>query len=212
MGDAGFKSREGREEAPSAGAGSERVVSVPTYHQRAQALMTIERVLRKLRRDDFDLAARAGAERPDGYPTGGDGGGHSCGVSDPTGRAVELREGRLGPDGRPRLGPATQAIGKLMEAAALLAEADSLRAAALPPVKPEDPADWCTNCEKAGELQPRGEAKAVGQGSTLCSWCHAFQREHGQLPPRALVRKHARGERIFDRDISQALQAQKAHG
>jgi hypothetical protein len=179
----------------------------PAHHQRAQAHMTIDRVLRKMRRDDHDLAARAAVERPDGYPSGGNGGGGKGGVSDPTGRTVVQRDGGRD-DGTRARRPATEAIALTMQAAALLARADSLRASALPPrVEPKEADDWCTNCEKAKELSPRGDVKAVGADSTLCTWCHAFQREHGMLPPRALVRKHARGERIYTRDIVAALQA-----
>lgn len=188
----------------------------PAHHQRAQAHMTIQKVLAKMRRDDNDLAARAAQERPDGYPEGGgSGGGGGGGHSDPTGRCVERRQGRELPDGSFKQGDATRAIALTMQAAALLAQADSLRAKALPPrVEPKDDADWCTNCEKAKELSPRGDVKAVGGESTLCTWCHAFHREHGMLPPRVLVRKHARGERIYTRDIVaalQALQPEKAH-
>lgn len=181
----------------------------PTHHQRQQAHLVIDRVLKRLRRDDYDLAARAAVERPDGYPTGGNGG-RGNDVANPTLQTVIAREGRPGHDGRPKQGPATNAIQLLMQAAELLGRADSLRASALPPVAAPEPEDWCTNCAKAGVMTARGTEKAVGKDSTLCSWCHAFNREHGQLPPRALVRKHGQGARIFDRDISQALQPDKA--
>lgn len=180
-----------------------------THHQRAQAHLTIERVVRKMRRDDADLAARAQAERPDGYPSGGQGG-HSNVAADPTGTVVVKRLNEPDEAGKRRPQHATRAIELTMKAAALLAQADSLRALALPPAVADDPDDTCTNCEKSGELSPRGDEKAVGKHSTLCSWCHAFQREHGVLPPRVLVRKHARGDRIFDRDILQALRRQEA--
>lgn len=181
----------------------------PTHHQRQQAHLVIDRVLRRLRRDDYDLAARAAVERPDGYPTGGQGG-RGNEVSNPTLRTVIQREGRPGADGRTKQGPATTAIALMMEAALLLARADTLRAAALPPVAAPEPEDWCSNCAKAGIMTARGTEKAVGKDSTLCTWCHMFNREHGQLPPRALVRKRGSGSRIYDRDILQALQPDKA--
>lgn len=180
--------------------------TAPAHHQRQQAHLVIERVLRRLRRDDYDLAARAAVERPDGYPTGSNGG-RGNEVSNPTLNAVIAREGRPGPDGRPKQGPATTAIALMMQAAELLGRADSLRASALPPVAAPEPEDWCTNCAKAGTMTARGTEKDVGKDNTLCHWCHSFNREHGQLPPRSLVRKHASGTRIYDRDVTAALRA-----
>ena len=182
----------------------------PAHHQRQQAHLVIERVLSRMRRDDYDLAARAAVERPDGYPTGGNGG-RGNEVSNPTLRTVIQREGKPDPHtGRPKQGPATTAITLMMQAAELLSRADSLRAAALPPVAAPEPEDWCSNCAKAGIMTARGTEKEVGKDSTLCGWCHTFNREHGQLPPRALVRKRGSGARIYDRDIRQALQPDKA--
>lgn len=183
----------------------------PAHHHRAQAHMTIENVLRRMRRDDHDLAARAASERPDGYPTGGQGGGARNGVSNPTLAAVERRLNEPDPKtGRRAPMHATRAIELTMRAAALLSQADSWRAKALPPALPEESDDWCTNCERAGELSPRGKAKDVPAESTLCTWCHQFQRDAGFLPPRSLVRKHARGDRISERDVQRASAAQKA--
>lgn len=71
----------------------------------------------------------------------------------------------------------------------------------------EQPADdACTNCAKAGIFSPRGTPKEVGKESTLCLGCHNFAREYNVPKPRALVRKSARGERIYTSDVDSALQ------
>lgn len=48
---------------------------------------------------------------------------------------------------------------------------------------------WCTSCERIGELEPRGNPKDVGADSTLCRFCHGYEREHGELPHELLLRR-----------------------
>jgi hypothetical protein len=180
------------------GVRGERRVSF-TYHQRQQAYAAARRIVDKFARDDLELARRARDARPDGYRTSSMAAGGGQGPSDPTGRAALARA--TGPADVAEL-----AFARLFDAVALLAEADGLRARAFPPqqVRADDGLS-CTNCAAAGVHSPRGSAKEVGRTSTLCGWCHAFQRSYGLLPPRVLVRKRAAGERIYDRDITQAL-------
>jgi len=151
------------------------------------------KIVAKFDRDDHDLAARSA----EGVAGRREVGRHSNDVSDPT-AAAALQSASQVDD-------ATRALGLFHAAVKLLEQADSYRARALPPVRTERPTNWCTSCERASVHTPRGDEKAVGKASTLCAWCHAFNREHTTLPPIELIAKHARGERIYDRDISQAL-------
>jgi hypothetical protein len=177
-----------------------------TYHQRRQAIAVARNILDRFERDDRELAIRARDALPDGYAnhSGAVGITITAGVSDPVLRAA-LRRAAAEPD------PASRALTLLLEGVRLLTLGDSARAEAFPPTNGAARTDqWCTSCTRAqidGKpvLSPRGDPKAVGKGSTLCGWCHSFNREHGQLPPTPLIRMRARGERIYERDVRQYL-------
>lgn len=173
-----------------------------TDAQRENAYVHALVTLKKFQRDDEALSHRAAAARPDGLKSANYDATRGSEVSDPVHEAVY---GRLVGSVKD---PATRALSLTMEACHLLELADSQRAKALPPAPKtiDSLADWCTNCLSHGVLEPRGVAKAVGKDSTLCTWCHGFQREHVWLPPKELVAKHGAGERIYDRDITLALQ------
>jgi hypothetical protein len=177
-----------------------------SHHQRAQAYAAAARIVAKFEADDRELAARARDSRPDGYPTTSsavDGGIRGGGHSDSTFRAGLARA-------EAPADVAEKALAKFFEAVDLLIVADSLRAKAFPPVTVTgDRADDCTNCLRHGVVSPRGRPKEVGHGSPLCGWCHAFQRAQGVLPPRDLVERHQRGERISERDVTAALGSPK---
>lgn len=183
-----------------------------TREQRETNLAHAMASLKKFIRDDKLLEDRAAAARPDGLKSANYDATRSSDVSDPTHEAVVSRLTGGVKD------PATRALSLAMEACRYLELADSERARALPPApKPVDTADWCSNCEKYKVLEPRGDPKAVGHDSTLCSWCHAFLRDKYVLPPRVLVEKHGRRERIYDKEVAaalvdlvQALQAKKS--
>lgn len=68
---------------------------------------------------------------------------------------------------------------------------------------------WCTSCERAQVMAPRGDPKRVGEQSTLCGWCHEWQREYGQLPPVAIIERRARGERITTRVVEEATRTKR---
>jgi len=165
-----------------------------THHQRAQHRTVATKIVAKFERDDRELAARSAegaADRREALTR------RSSEYSDPTAAAAVRGAGQVD--------DATRALGLFHDAVKLLEQADSYRARALPPVRTERPTDWCTSCERAGVLSPRGTEKEVGKSSSLCGWCHVWQREHSQLPPVVLIEKRARGERIYDRDITAAL-------
>lgn len=63
---------------------------------------------------------------------------------------------------------------------------------------------WCTSCARIGEINPRGTPKDVGVDSTLCAWCHAYQRDTGALPHELLLRRRVekRG-RLTERDYQE---------
>lgn len=172
-----------------------------TTAQREQNYAAALKMLKHLERDDGLLQSRAAAAQPDGLKSANYDGSRSSDISDPVHEAVVLRLTNGIRD------PATRALSLAMEACRYLELADSERARALPPApKPVDNTqDWCSNCTRYDVLEPRGRPKDVGQASTLCAWCHAFNREHHVLPPRPLVVKHGKRERIFDKDVVVAL-------
>lgn len=74
-----------------------------------------------------------------------------------------------------------------------------------PPPTPVDPGQiWCTSCARVNVQWPRGSAKEVGSNSTLCGFCHGYQREHGgQLPPPRLCEMRAEGVRLTERVVAE---------
>lgn len=172
-----------------------------TREQRKANIVAALLILKKLERDDEQLEQRAAAARPDGLKSANYDASRGSDVSDPTGQAALQRI-----QNNPR-DAATRALSFAMEACRYLELADSERARALPPApKPADnTVDWCSNCQQHGVLEPRGDVKAVGRDSPLCTWCHAFLRQNQLLPPRPLVMKHASGERIYTKDVTVAL-------
>lgn len=162
------------------------------HHERLRAYSSIEQLVAKVRAHDHHLAMVARgrieqprADRPDGYPRGGDGS-HGSGVSNPTLGAVEQREVQAD---RLRV-HAEDAFGAVFEALKALVAADAHRAKALePPRAPElavrrpDDAMWCVSCmreRRDPKGQPvRGTVIAFSQRTPimkrsrrdLCSWC-----------------------------------------
>lgn len=123
-------------------------------------------------------------------------------LSDPTGEAAI----------RPHLGNEAARRRNQLEAALvatrrqLLAAIDQARPITHPPVPSPTLTDelWCEHHARHGMTEPRGTEKEVGKHSRLCGWCHAFNRTHGQLPPKALLEHKAAGERITSRALSEA--------
>lgn len=60
---------------------------------------------------------------------------------------------------------------------------------------------WCVHHERHGMAEPLGTKPRRG----LCGWCEGFERTYRQLPPKKLLDARARGERITDRLIMEAL-------
>lgn len=179
-----------------------------------KAIRTLERLIA----DDLDLERRVRTAAKTPLPSGSAEGSRHSGISDPTAKAAE--RGRIKDPAERAWDSADTATHALWWAVrhlndiARLAKADTPEAKAryakeirqLANRAEADLVDTgCTNCAKVGEYSPRGEPPAVPTDSTLCRWCHEFKREHGVEPPRALTRKHHRGERIYTRDVDKEL-------
>ena len=135
--------------------------------------------------------------------------------SDPTARAVLARnEGQSGQVSASR----RQVLSALVGARRTL---ESARGRALkvltPPEEPPapKPEDLCSNCLSYGANSPVGSeaqhvqrAKRWGRSRIhpdLCDWCASFLESHGRRPPKVLVVKHKDGQRIYDRDVREAM-------
>ena len=146
------------------------------------------------------------ADLQPGYPSGTTGPGQRNAVSDPVG---ELATGRAATD------PARKALDELgsdlHKAEQLMAHAMRIVNAWQPPTgrwrgnladkaanelaNSNDP--WCKSCLRVGVLTPPRTT-----GGNLCRWCQDMARATNlELPPKALVEKHAQGRRITDRDV-----------
>lgn len=162
------------------------------HHERLRAYAACIAYVERIRERDYHLAMvirgrleSPRADRPDGYPRGGDGG-YSSGVSDPTGAAAEQREAQAD-----RLKThAEDAIAAVFEALRALVAADASCAKALEPpkaseveVRRPDDAVWCISClrervDRHGNrvrgsvtaFEPRTLA-AKRSRDDLCSWC-----------------------------------------
>lgn len=127
-------------------------------------------------------------------------------VSDPTGEAVIA-----GDQLHTQIAARRQTIEHhLVAARKLIVEAtDGARKLTLPPIDltTGTGADdlWCEHHLKHGMCEPRGSPKDVGRHGQHCVWCHAWNREHGQLPPRRILERRAAGERITTRVIDEVL-------
>ena len=169
-----------------------------TAQQRADTIRAMRRQLDRLTTDDQALAARAPADRPDGYPRTSSRGGSRGGHGDPTGTAVALRL-----EHHDESNAAVRAYALLWQASRLLEQADSQRARALPPVAAEPDGDtWCVSCLRIGLCEPRTPCQ--GGRQDLCTWCQRYWYAEQTLPPTDLVDKHARGIRITETMIRQA--------
>lgn len=177
-----------------------RVTYTPA--QRRETIAVMRRILNRFEHDDRALAAASHDALPDGYPTDSLPGPHTHGTTDRVPTTVRLRHNAHD--------PATIAYTLLHQAARLLEQADSRRAEALPPTTPTPTTDthWCTSCLRSNHFTPRAPEKEVGRHSTLCGWCHAWQRTHDTLPPIALIDARARGQRITSRIIEETTTPQ----
>lgn len=136
--------------------------------------------------------------------------------SDPTFRAVLARnEGHAG-----QVQAAKRQVAKALVTAYRVLESAKGKGVQVlePPERLPDTPEvlFCEHCESCGvkgqpvgdEVQHRQRAKRWGRGHVYpnhCDWCASFLHEHGRRPPAALVVKHGRGERIYDRDVREAL-------
>lgn len=172
-----------------------------TAAQRADTIRAMRRQLDRLTTDDQALAARATADRPDGWPRTTSRGGSRGGHGDPTGTAVAIRLTHADESNA-----AVQAYALLWQASRLLEQADSQRARALPPATPEPDNDtWCASCLRAGHCTPRTPRQ--GGRQDLCTWCQKYWYAEGQLPARDILNKHHRGIRITEPMIRHARTA-----
>ena len=146
----------------------------------------------------------AGQDRARGYPTRSlgvrtspatvldDDGVPMPALSDPTGEAA-IRDAGLRSAltaRRHELEEATIKARRIITAAA-----DRARTITRPPAAGPSLTDdlWCEHHARHGMVEPRGSEKEVGKHSRLCGWCHAFNREHAQLPPKTLLECKASG-------------------
>ena len=170
----------------------------------------IARLVRDLDRAHRDLLHRDRDDPGPGYPPsslGGGGGGTADPVGELVATLVELDDRADGVQHAVReIERAALAARRLLDAA--WSAAARTRAAA-PASRTDDV--WCTSCLRAHVVTPRGAEKEVGADSTLCRWCHDWQREHRALPPVALIERRARGERITSRVIDEALGGVRRH-
>ena len=72
--------------------------------------------------------------------------------------------------------------------------------------KVAEPTDWCTHHLHHGMHEPRRVKRSPDgrdqPSGDLCRWCTWFRDANdGTLPPKELLDKHARGERITQRDV-----------
>jgi len=155
---------------------------------------------------DLDAKLRS-AERPDGYrrsvrPMEGsrastdDDGETLPGHSDPTGSTVvALVDGRSS-GVRGEVAVLTTALAEVI---ALVRQADGARARALEPDRAHVVPEGCRN-HAAHDLgwEP---VQALGR----CRWCREFFLSEGSDAPRSLLEARARGQRISERDVDQAL-------
>lgn len=66
-----------------------------------------------------------------------------------------------------------------------------------PPPEPPEAEVWCTNCERHGINEPRGNPKEFGKGTTLCSFCARYQSANeGRLPSKRLCERRTEGARM----------------
>jgi len=125
--------------------------------------------------------------------------------SDPTAAAVLARNAR---------DPITVALEALVNgihnARRGLESAETKGMEARPPDDTTEPPDnnepWCRSCLRIDWHVPRADGK--GRGG-LCGWCYGFVREYKQWPPAPLLRRRSTGQRIYQRDINAALEAQQ---
>lgn len=149
----------------------------------------IEQLVAEIRTRDHELALVArgrinpNADRPDGYPRGGDSSGRMTGIADPTGSAVEQREAQADKLRQ----HADQAFASVHEALRALSAAHTHTVKALEPPKiidlverrPDDSV-WCISClrhrpDNSGKRIPIAfEPRTLMTGRSrddLCSWC-----------------------------------------
>lgn len=137
-----------------------------------------------------------------GYPTGGQGG------TGYTGSRVE--NAVISDDGLrydPTVKRATRDIASFeddLETAKLaLARAEKVAVSntvtTLKPGKDDDDL-WCENHARHNMAEPVGE-----RGKGWCRWCEDFERAEGTLPPKDVLEKRARGERITAQVVDRAL-------
>lgn len=67
-----------------------------------------------------------------------------------------------------------------------------------------EPTDWCSHHLRHGMHEPRRIVNGRAAGD-LCRQCRKFQDAQGSLPPRAIIEKWARGERVTERDLERVM-------
>lgn len=155
---------------------------------------------------------RAGSTIPDGYPTAtmGDGG-HAGAHIVADGERVPVTATELAAFARVDWQHQTDAHhihakGMLADLLLIVARIDSFsrHALAIQAARRELPSDdaiWCKHHSALGFSEPVGDSGRRG----LCQWCEGFEREHRCLPPKPLLDRKARGERLNSAQIAVAL-------
>lgn len=165
---------------------------------------SVDKILRRFERDENELIRRAVAARADGFPTGGNAA-HGTDVTDSTLAAVLSREQAEGAN------PAVRALRTFNLAIDHLEAADRHRSGAFPPApKLEEPMGWCASCLRIKWHSPCATDKKWAQPNAHCSWCSGWLKAHGFLPPIWVMRKHARGDRVYDSDETKAVAEHEA--
>lgn len=149
-----------------------------------------------------ELEAAGSGLRASGYEARG---GPPGAANDPVGNAVA--------EGNPATAAADQLAHCVHAAYTAMAAADAIRrtwqvpavaASGLRPLVGTDSAGapmWCTSCMRdAAYCEPASERG-------LCRWCRDFQRRWGCEPPRTLLARRHRGQRIYEGDVVRALHA-----
>lgn len=186
---------------------------------------------------DLALEARVRLAGKTPYPPGGAEGSRSSGVSDPTYKAAQWGHikdpAERGYDSFDDLTKAAWWLGQHIKGAARMNRSETKEAkeeftAALnlllnreeqQAAAAEQAVRWCPSCAKVGLDIERGTDKEVGKDCDDCGWCHWFKRTYNREVPRVLLRLRKKrfdeGQqrpRVYEHEIVQALQPQKAHG
>ena len=188
-------------------------------HQTDDTLDHILDLITTVRTDHAELRSRFLTDR-DGYPTQslGGGGGATNEVdddgtpipqhSDPVGRLVIARIDATDTTGAALASCVNHIRNAMRELEAAISDAARVRPPAQLDANINDQV-WCVSCLRIKHCSPIYEKSRARQ---LCRWCLEFEQAFGVRPPEELVDRHARGARITNRDVHNALRKPRNRG